>query len=222
MARNRDMQPWLLRGLVLGWVLALHFALLAALLASGRKPFEGRAHSALQVRFIKVIKPPISPLSGTPASAKPAVSRRPVKQPLPMPSFAEDARKSDVTPMPEHPSGVLPATVEPSSAYVPGGGLLTGGDQMKSARWRLPGEKKLDGSPSFRMVDPKTQGLAANIVRAIGSLTGAVDPECVNLDVWQGMTEEERIEHHISDADLEEAKQANHCYSPRRIPLGKR
>lgn len=73
------------------------------------------------------------------------------------------------------------------------------------------------------MVDPKTQGLAANIVRAIGSLTGAVDPECVNLDVWQGMTEEERIEHHISDADLEEAaKQANHCYSPRRIPLGKR
>lgn len=219
---KRHMRPWLLRGVVLGCMLAVHYALVTAILSSGRNPVGGRAHSALQVRFVKISKASISPLNGTPGQAKSRMSPFPIKQSLFMPSVAPDTRKGIVTPTAEHLVSVLPTAVERSPAYVPGGRLLMGGDQMKLTRSPLPGAKKFDGLPSFPMVEPKTQGLATDVIRTIGSLTGAVAPECVNLDVWQGMSQEERIEHHIPDADLETARQSTRCLPPRQIPSGKR
>ncbi|RDJ00358.1 hypothetical protein DVT68_06035 [Dyella solisilvae] len=64
------------------------------------------------------------------------------------------------------------------------------------------------------MVDPRAQGIAG-VVRSIGSFTGAVDPHCVDLDVWRGMTPEERIERHVSTSDIEAIEKSYNCSPPR-------
>lgn len=62
---------------------------------------------------------------------------------------------------------------------------------------RLPGsDQTVRGAPVLPMIDPRMQGLAG-VVHFIGSLTGAVDPHCLDLEAWRGMTPEERGAHHV-------------------------
>jgi hypothetical protein len=217
-----DVQNRLLRSVTLCVVLLMHFALAIIILDSERTSPEGHVRSALKVRFINIPKAPIASADAVLTPVRPTTSRTPVRLRPSAPQQAAEARESIAPPAPERSLDITAAAIQAPLAYVPGGRLQKEVDETRQARLRLPGERKLDGSPSFEMVDPKAHGFATIIIRAIGGITGAEDPECVNLDAWQGMTQEERIEHHISDADLEKVKQNYRCYSPRRAPLGRR
>jgi hypothetical protein len=75
---------------------------------------------------------------------------------------------------------------------------------------RLPGAAYVKGAPRIRMVDPRSQGVAG-VIRLIGSVTGAVDKHCLELEAWEGMSTEERIEHHVSGADMARAGDGYGC-----------
>ena len=128
---------------------------------------------------------------------------------------AAAARQADRRTAADHPpSGGFPPN------YVAGGTWLTPAQAYGRHNVRLPGGMSPPGAPRFRMVDPRSQGLAVKAIRLLGSLAGAVDPICVDLDVWEGITIEERIVHHVSPRDIERAA-AHGCTDPRPsvIPL---
>lgn len=217
-----NVQDRLLRGVALCVVLLMHFMLASMILNGERTSPEERVRSALKVRFINIPKAPIASTDTVPAPARPITSPFPVKRRPSSPQHAAEAHESKAPPILVRSLDMTPAAIQVPSAYAPGGRLLIEVELTRQAKLQLPGERKRGGSPSFEMVNPKAQGFATIIIRGIGGITGAEDPECVNLDVWQGMTEEERIEHHISDADFEKVKQNYHCYSPHRPPVGRR
>jgi hypothetical protein len=100
-------------------------------------------------------------------------------------------------------------------AYVAGGRLLSGGASMDLPKTKLPGAGNVNGAPQFQMVDPKTQGFGVGVIRFIGAFTGAVDPHCVELEAWRGMTIEERIKRGVSEQDIEKVEQHYNCDAQR-------
>ena len=93
------------------------------------------------------------------------------------------------------------------SDYVPGGGRLQGSASPPPVR--LPGS----GTPvmqGFRMVDPRMQGVGG-AVRTLQTLFGVVDPHCVDVEVWRGMTVAEQLARHISSDDVERTAERYHC-----------
>jgi hypothetical protein len=106
----------------------------------------------------------------------------------------------------------------PSEAdYIPGGGTF---QQRSEAQFgqqnaRIPGDSFASHVPRFRMADTRMQGLGG-VARAIGSMLGAVDPNCIDLDAWHGMTRAERIEHHLpTDETMQQIADKYHCIAPR-------
>ena len=92
--------------------------------------------------------------------------------------------------------------------------MLEGGVTSTQPNIHLPGAGDFKGAPHFRMVDPKMQGLAG-VIHFIGGLAGAVDRHCLDLDAWQAMTPEERIENHVSEEDMDKIKESYDCKAPR-------
>ncbi len=74
---------------------------------------------------------------------------------------------------------------------------------------RLPGSSTpiVDG---FRMVDPRMQGVGG-AVRMVQALFGVVDPHCMDVEVWRGMTPAEQLARHISSTDVERTAERYHC-----------
>ena len=108
------------------------------------------------------------------------------------------------------------AQLPPGTGYMPGGGTF---QQRATAQFgrqnvRVPGDVFVPHAPRFRMVDTRMQGLGG-VVRAIGSMLGAEDPNCLNLDAWQGMTPAERIAHHVSSDKMQKIADKYHCMPPR-------
>ncbi len=181
-------------------VLLIHLGFLAFLLApppGWRWPAANESpalQDTLRVRLLPArIEPPrpIAPNPRRPAHATPVAQRPPL--------VALPTRTTPQAPLPAAPRSIdsLIATAPPD--YVAGGGRLSGPDYGRQ-NVRVPGSgAPVRGMPVFRMADPRMQGVAGAI-RFIGHLTGAVDPHCLQLDAWQGMSPQERIANHV-DAD---------------------
>ena len=119
------------------------------------------------------------------------------------------------TPMPAPPTAM--ARVPLGADYIPGGGAFQQRAEAQFGRQnvRIPGDSFVSHAPRFRMTDPRMQGLGG-VVRVIGSMLGAVDPNCLDLDAWHGMTPTERIAHHVpSDEKMQKIADKYHCIAPR-------
>ncbi|WP_440328213.1 hypothetical protein [Luteibacter sp.] len=175
----------------------------------------------IEVRFIDVASHRATvpaatkamPEAGKPRPAmrravRPAATIPPVETVSPANNVSDSARAGVL--QPEHD---LPAGQSQATDYIPGGNGLRGQDFTSARQIRLPGAPTIKGAPRIRMVDPRTQGLAG-VVRIIGSITGAVDKHCVDLDTWEGMSVEERIEHHVTEADMARARDEHGCSDP--------
>ena len=60
------------------------------------------------------------------------------------------------------------------------------------------------------MADPRMQGVAG-VARTLQALFGVTDRHCVDVEAWRGMTERERLERHVSLAQMERTAQEYHC-----------
>lgn len=77
----------------------------------------------------------------------------------------------------------------------------------------MPGTAAVAHAPVFRMTDPRMQG-AAGLVHFIGSLTGAVDPRCIDLDQWRHLSRAQRSAQHVTDAEMADVERRHHCRPP--------
>jgi len=94
--------------------------------------------------------------------------------------------------------------------YIPGGPLLQSSHAFRQTNTRLPGGNRITGIRQFDIADPTSQGVAG-IIHFIGGFTGSVDPHCLDFDAWRGMTPKKRLQHHVSDADMENAAANYNC-----------
>lgn len=119
------------------------------------------------------------------------------------------------------PTAAYPSTpVEPhnetpgqAATYIAGGGFLE-----RAARHAPPDYVHLPGSSQpivrgLHMVDPRYQGIAG-AVRIAQSILGAVNPHCVDVDVWRGMSVKEQLDRHMSPDQVEKTAEKFHCGPP--------
>lgn len=218
------------RAVAVAVVLSLHAGLLMLLLAP--TVFRPRhavrnalsASDALRVRWL----PPVPVMPRRPGALPPSkvradANRSPRATTALAPSPAASAAAGAVAIQPLVP---LRADVDtdaaPASAvapdYIPGNGRFAA-PAWRGSRPRLPGSREpVRGAPVIAMVDPRTQGVAG-LVRLIGSLTGAVDPHCADVDAWRGMDARERIAHHV-DPDAIAATADRYGCAPPPAPPG--
>lgn len=223
MNREPD-RAWLIRGVILGLVLALHISgmvFLWTLTVTGiHPPYRSNTSHALQVRFIEVYAPPLTVPWQATRSLKPVVGasshrkRRAnptVRHPPPTPARGPQSPSAADTLV--RLSLLSAMTTNRDQNYIPGGGLLNGGSSMTWPNVRLPAAQAVKGAPHFRMVDARIQGLAG-VVHFIGALTGAVDRHCLDLEAWEGMTQQDRIKYHVSLDVLEKTRDSYRCQPP--------
>jgi hypothetical protein len=180
-------------------VLLIHLGLLAFLLAPPRwhSPIPQALTASSRALLVRLLPARPKPL----AASRPRPPRRvhaapPTRRPSPVVLSTRPATPA-VPPAAAHAIDSLIATSPPG--YVAGGGRLSGGDYGRQ-NVRVPGSSEpVRGMPVFRMADPRLQGLAG-VIRVVGSVTGAIDPHCLELDRAGGMTTRERIARHV-DAD---------------------
>lgn len=99
------------------------------------------------------------------------------------------------------------------SDYISGGDRLRNRLSSVHRETRLPGQAAVPHAPIFRMVDPRTRG-AKGLVRFIGSMTGAVDPRCIELSKWQGLSLAERAAAHVTDKAMADVERKHGCGAP--------
>ena len=193
------------RVVTLAAVLLLHLGFLVFLLAPppGRRWRSAETASvppdALLVRLLPVrTKPAAPPRSAEPRPPRP-VHAASARRPAPVALATRPTAKA-APPIPRlAPRAIdsLIATAPPD--FIAGGGRLSGPAYGRQ-NVRVPGSgAPVRGMPVFRMADPRMQGLAG-VIRVIGRATGAVDPHCLQLSAWSGMSPQERIVNHV-DAD---------------------
>ena len=97
----------------------------------------------------------------------------------------------------------------PLAGYVPGGNLLRGQGRSFPPAVRLPGSDApiVQG---LHMTDPRMQG-AAGVARALQTFFGVTNPHCVDVEVWRGMTVEERLAHYVTSTQVERIAEEYHC-----------
>lgn len=109
---------------------------------------------------------------------------------------AQPVQISTATPAATTPQAIDSLIVSPPPSFIANGGRFAA-PRYGRQNLRLPGsDQTVRGAPVLPMIDPRMQGLAG-VVHFIGSLTGAVDPHCLDLEAWRGMTPEERGAHHV-------------------------
>lgn len=185
-------------------VLLLHLGFLAFLLApppGWRWPSETTSAplDALLVRLLPVrIEPAAPPRPAVPRPLRAAHAAPAARHPAPVALATRPATQTPVPPLAPRSVDSLIATSPPPD-YIAGGGRLSG-PAYGQQNVRVPGsDVPIRGMPVFRMADPRMQGLAG-VIRVIGHITGAVDPHCLQVNAWNGMSPQERIANHV-DAD---------------------
>ena len=151
-----------------------------------------------------------------PASAQPP-AREPLAIHFAPPRRPSSRKQPDATPMTRAAQAPVAPTADfvetpptaPLADYIPGGNLLR--DQGRS----FPPAVRLPGSgtpivPGLHLIDPRMQG-AAGVARALQSLFGVTNPHCTDVEVWRGMTTEERLARHISSTQVEHTAEEYHC-----------
>jgi len=205
---------------MLAAVLLLHLGFLAFLLApsSGwRWPVQETPAAAPDVLLVRLLPPRIEPaMPPQPAMPRPAPSAPAAHRPPPvaLPTRSTTQAAAPISPATSRAADILIATAPPN--FIAGGGRLSGPDYGQQ-NVRVPGsDAPVRGMPTFRMADPRMQGVAGAI-RVIGGLVGgAVDPHCLQVDAWQGMSLQERIAHHVDadDARMAAIAESYHCPDP--------
>lgn len=205
--------------------LLLHAGLLLSLLApdADQPTRVSRAPvatvGALQVRWL------VPPAVATPhlrrpppAATRPMHATRAITPAVPSPPTASAALPAQAAPSARLQVSVpAPAATAPASDYVPGSGRFAV-PAYGSSNVRVPGhDGPVRGAPTITMVDPRTQDVAG-IVRFIGGLAGAVDPHCVDVGAWRGMTARERIAHHVTPDAIEATASRYGCAPPPALP----
>ncbi|HKR76520.1 MAG TPA: hypothetical protein VJR95_07615 [Rhodanobacter sp.] len=185
-------------------VLLLHLGFLAFLLApppSWRRPVETTSAppDALLVRLLPVrTESAVPSRSAVPRPPRPARTVPPARRPAPVALAVRSTRQAPPTPQ-RAPRAVDSLITTAPPDFIAGGGRLSG-PAYGQQNVRVPGsDAPIRGMPVFRMADPRMQGLAG-VIRVIGRATGAVDPHCLQVSAWSGMSPRERIAQHV-DAD---------------------
>jgi hypothetical protein len=170
--------------------------------------------NVIQVRFIPLelpakVSPPV-PAQHQPTRVPPPRTThqvKPVTQDVELPGAANQSVTQPVS---------VPV-IDSVPSYVAGGGLLSDNASYGRQNIRIPGAAAAPGAPHFRMIDPQGQGLTG-VIHFIGGLTGAINPRCLNLEAWRGMTPEERVAHHVglSEIEMELLEASYDCPRPPR------
>lgn len=87
-------------------------------------------------------------------------------------------------------------------------------DQLNAARQQRP-VAHLPGSSvplvkGLHMTDPRNQGLAG-AVRTLQSILGAVNPHCMDVDVWRKLSTQELLDRHISPSEVANTAEKYRC-----------
>lgn len=201
---------WLLRGVVLGFVAAMHIVVIVRMLAPPAASAIAFSAATLQLRFLAVR--PVTPVAQKTLPPMPRDLKKPVA------SLRPSIDKPASVVLPSTKPRSLEMTWSPpatgAQTYVPGDVLLKSNATRLQTTVRLPGGERNRDAPRFRMVDPRMQGVAG-VIHFIGGLAGAVDRHCLDLGAWQGMTVEERIRNHVSEDEMERVSKAYDCQTPR-------
>ena len=168
----------------------------------------GPRHEALQLHFL----PPSH------AQALPSKAAAPPAQPvIPAIKYRRSTRvvRSAPTVRPTIPALNLTLPSQ-TPGYVAGGAEFQ--RRLERANHALP-VTHLPGSAvplvaGLPFADPKTQGIAG-VVRTLQHLFGVPNSHCIDVDVWQNMTRQERLKRHISTDDVERVEAENGCLQAR-------
>lgn len=189
-------------------VLLIHLGFLAFLLApwSGWRWRAQESRTAAPDALLVRLLPTQSRPTESPRPSAPHLPRLVRTMPLPrrVPPVALSSRPTSQAAPQAAVRSIDSLIVTAPPSYVTGGGRLAGADYGRQSV-RVPGSSApVRGMPVFRMADPRMQGLAG-VVRIIGSVTGAVDPHCLQLERQQAMTVQERIDRHVDTDDAQMA-----------------
>lgn len=220
---------WVGRGVLFGITTALHLGLgMSLMLMHPPDPMTPwlEVPGRLEVRLIDTLaRSSVPGVQPRPTSEKPQVENRrvavvptqhKVARPMDLGPTFDSTKAADVQTPPLAIITTTHAQHSVSTDYVPGGGLFDRNGLVARTRVSLPGAPVIKNAPRFRMADPRSQGVAG-VVRIIGSFTGAVDGHCVDLDAWEGMSADERIAHHVSEADMGRIRENYGC-EEHRVP----
>lgn len=199
-------------GIVLAVVIVLHLMLLIALLrplapwSPASMPMAAiDARRALHVRLIAA---PL-PRKALRSAANVSVPERPSASPARSPEHTAPSAEAS---LPAKPVNLQMSSAAAKSVpgYVAGGGF-----QLPAATPAicLPGAPRAH-APTFHMIDPKLRGFGG-VVHLIGALAGAVDPACLDVQVWKTMSVETLLEHHVTPAQVARTADEHHCAEPR-------
>lgn len=198
---------------VAGIHLGLVMLLLRAPAVSSRAPSADATATkdVLRIRFLRREQPKSAPeppplfLPHPPqrSALKTALARAPLRS-VPTPTTAPPPAKVET----------YSEATDGAASYIAGGGFL-----QQAARDAPSDNVHLPGSSQpivkgLHMVDPRYQGVAG-AVRVAQSILGAVNPHCVDVDVWRGMSVAEQLDRHMSPDQVEETAEEFHCGPPR-------
>lgn len=165
--------------------------------------------AALEVRWLRA--PPRTTELPPPPSSRHRSRAGPAKAPTVPRALSSAVRDSTPSHTDASPLQLTLPTGRPD--YIRGGDRLRNRLSSVHREARLPGQEAVPHAPIFRMIDPRTRG-AQGLVRLIGSLTGAVDPRCIELSKWQGLSIQERAAAHITDKAMADVEREHGCEAP--------
>jgi hypothetical protein len=203
------------RTFLLAVVVAAHVVLWLQVGCPGAAP-PARGSQAIQLRLLVASRPP---------TLAPPPIRLARSRPQPLPDHTHlDATTTPavvaVDPPPNVSAAEAAALAPASGGYVPGGANFS--QRLHDATAvspapRLPGAEE-DPQHRFPMADPRQHGLAGAIRFVASTFFGAIDPHCIDVMRWLGMTSEERIAHHVGPRDIAAVAARYHCGPDGRGP----
>lgn len=199
-------------------VTGLHLALVMLLLrapSSARRalPIGAKATgSVLQVRFLRH-QLPKAMLPPAPAPPLLPLPRQEVTIKTPLPGASRNRKAAPATAHVAREVDTDIVATDTAVTYIAGGGFL-----KRASSDARPDPTHLPGSSQpivkgLHMADPRYQGIAG-AVRVAQSIVGAVNPHCVDVDVWRGMSVAEQLDRHMSPDQVEKTAEEFHCGPP--------
>lgn len=220
--QRRRSYAWLLRACVIAWVLIGHIGLLIFLLRPAMPLDDELAtvvrneRDAVQVRLIRRVS--IKPTTSTP-ERRVATLNHPALPAYRATHFAQTFHQVSPPQPPSEPVPlVLTLPASSASTYVAGGAGFQQNLQAADhpSTMRVPGSYQ-PRAPRFAMKDPRYRGVAGFVRFVQRFALHAVDPHCVNINTWAGMSPAEQARH-ASLGEMQEMAEKYGCLEPERFP----